>query len=176
MIVFRRNNYFTKQIHIIDWAETLLNKAGKVSENSMDPLIELSGSSLNVYMLLLRHKRPLTIREIQRMLGFKSPNSVRHHIDRLTSLGFVKRTRYGYVAVKPKNSLLNLLVELKCMLIPKQVFTLIVSILLTIGYIIVYSSTLNLYVIGSFIIIDALIFGDIVRFYSRLRRILKYRK
>jgi predicted DNA-binding transcriptional regulator len=154
----------------------LLNKAGRVSENSKDPLIELSGSSLNVYMLLLRNKKPLTIREIQRMLGFKSPNSVRHHIDRLASLGFVKRTRYGYIAVKPRNSLLNLLVELGGILIPKQIFTLIASILLTIGYIIVYSSALNPYVIGSFIVIDILILGDTVRFYKKFRRILKYGK
>jgi predicted DNA-binding transcriptional regulator len=154
----------------------LLNKARKISEDSKDPLIELSGSSLNVYMLLLKNRKPLTIREIQRMLGFKSPNSVRHHIDRLMSLGFVKRTRYGYIAVKPKNSLFNLLIELRGILIPKQIFTLIVSILLTIGYIIVYSSTLNPYVIGSFIVIDILILGDIVRFYDKLRRILKYRR
>lgn len=151
----------------------MLRKAKHVSIKQPDPLIELSGSSLDVYMLLLRYKRPLSIREIQRMLGFKSPNSVRHHLERLINLGFVEKTRYGYVAVKPKGSILDLIFEFKGLVVPKQFFTLLVSVFLTIGYTIVFSNSINLYVLLSFLVINILLLNDTLKIYSRLKKIIK---
>ncbi|ADI32142.1 LexA family transcriptional regulator [Staphylothermus hellenicus] len=152
----------------------MLRKARQVSMKHRDPLIELSGSSLDVYMLLLRHKEPLSIREIQRMMGFKSPNSVRHHLERLSSLGFVEKTRYGYVAVKPRGSILDLIFEFKGLVVPRQFFTLLVTIFLTIGYVILFSNMINVYVLSSFIAINILLLNDTLKIYNRLKNIIKH--
>ncbi|ABN70499.1 LexA DNA-binding domain protein [Staphylothermus marinus F1] len=151
----------------------MLRKAKQISMKHRDPLIELSGSSLDVYMLLLKHKEPLSIREIQRMMGFKSPNSVRHHLERLISLGFVEKTRYGYIAVKPRESILDLIFEFKGLVVPKQFFTLLVTIFLTIGYIILFTNTINIYVLSSFLAINILLLNDILKIYNRLKNIIK---
>ena len=89
----------------------------KALEGQGDPLAALAGTSLRVYMLLLRSRRPLGVREVQRMLGFRSPSTARHHLERLVALGLAERVEGGYVARRPRG-LLSLYVVVRGRLVP----------------------------------------------------------
>ncbi len=135
-------------------------------------MIDLSGSSLEVYMALMSSHRPLTIREIQRMVGFKSPNSVRHHLEKLISMGYVKRASMGYVAVRPKKSLLDVLIVLRGLILPRQFITLVITLALSLLYYIAVpfmSDPVAWVVIAT---IDGLVVYDFVKSYLSLRPLI----
>ncbi|MCE4605709.1 MAG: hypothetical protein F7B59_00025 [Desulfurococcales archaeon] len=78
---------------------------------SSDPLLATGGTSLRVYLYLLQANRSMGIRELQRSMGFKSPTTARHHLERLVELGLVDRRPDGYIALKPKGILGDLFVH-----------------------------------------------------------------
>ncbi len=90
-------------------------------EQQSDPLLVIGGTSLRVYLLLLQSERPLGIREVQRTLGFKSPTTARHHLERLVELGLASRTQTGYKALKP-DGVLGELVFHAGRVLPRSVF------------------------------------------------------
>ena len=146
----------------------------KKSENDgLDPILELSGSSLRVYMLLLSEKKPMSIREIQRRVGFRSPNSARHHLERLYNMGFIRKTRNGYIAVKPRSSILDLVIMIKGKIFPRLLYVDLLAVFLLIGYIVMYHSSLNLFVIGSFGAIISVLSYELYRIYSRLKKLIE---
>ncbi|MEB3755371.1 MAG: hypothetical protein GSR79_00700, partial [Desulfurococcales archaeon] len=61
------------------------------NRTSSDPLLATGGTSLRVYLYLLQVNRPIGIRELQRSMGFKSPTTARHHLERLVDLGLVEK-------------------------------------------------------------------------------------
>ncbi len=63
-----------------------------------DPVTTLGGTALRVYLYLVIHRRPVGVREVQRALGFRSPSTARHHLERLVELGLVEKTSEGYIA------------------------------------------------------------------------------
>ena len=71
------------------------------SEKAGDPIEALGGTALRVYLYLLTAGRPVGVRELQRALGFKSPSTARHHLERLVNLGLAERGPRGYRAVRP---------------------------------------------------------------------------
>ncbi|MCE4614456.1 MAG: LexA family transcriptional regulator [Desulfurococcales archaeon] len=79
--------------------------------SSSDPLLATGGTSLRVYLYLLQVNKPLGIRELQRSMGFKSPTTARHHLERLVELGLVERRLNGYIALKPKGILGDLFIH-----------------------------------------------------------------
>ncbi|MEB3756558.1 MAG: LexA family transcriptional regulator [Desulfurococcales archaeon] len=81
------------------------------NRTSNDPLLATGGTSLRVYLYLLQANRPMGIRELQRSMGFKSPTTARHHLERLVELGLVERKLNGYIALKPKGILGELFVH-----------------------------------------------------------------
>ncbi len=83
-----------------------------------DPLAELSGTALRVYLYLYRVGRPVTPRELQRVMGFRSVSTAYHHLERLEHLGLVEKRGEGYVARKPRG-LLSLYVRLGGKLLPR---------------------------------------------------------
>ncbi len=85
-----------------------------------DPVLKLGGTALRVYMYLLsRGKESVGVRELQRALGFKSPSTAKHHLDRLVELGLAKRVSGGeYVAVERKSGPLTLFIRLTGRLVP----------------------------------------------------------
>ncbi len=153
----------------------MLSRARRILEKKedKDPLIDLSGSSLEVYMALMSSRKPLTIREIQRLVGFKSPNSVRHHLEKLISMGYVKRSSMGYVAVRPKKSLLDILIVFRGLIIPRQFVTLVITLLLSILY---YVSVPPMYdPVATIVIatIDLLVIYDFIKSYLSLRPLIR---
>jgi len=55
----------------------------------------LTGTTLRVYITLLKTKRPMGPREIQRLLGMKSPSTAAYHLNKLVDMGFVEKVKGG---------------------------------------------------------------------------------
>ena len=95
----------------------------------------LTLSTLRVYAIILREGRPIGIRELQRLAGFKSPSTAKYHIDRLLDLGLLKRVGEGYAAVGEKPAYLLMYAAFKGVLLPKilplGVFLLVYSIVVS---------------------------------------------
>lgn len=86
-----------------------------------DPISILAGTSLKVYLYLLSKNDYVGVREVQRALGFKSPSTARHHLERLSELGLVRKSSRGYKALPPKG-LLKEVVIVKGRLLPRNLF------------------------------------------------------
>jgi predicted DNA-binding transcriptional regulator len=55
----------------------------------------LRGKDWNVYWLLLKNGRSMSVREIQKALHFSSPSVAQHHLEQLRQLGLVKKEEVG---------------------------------------------------------------------------------
>ncbi len=87
-----------------------------------DPLVALSGTALRVYLYMLRSGGPVTPRELQKAMGFRSISTAYHHLERLASMGLVEKRGEGYVARRPRG-LLGLYLRLHGRLIPRLLVT-----------------------------------------------------
>lgn len=58
------------------------------------------GTSLRVYLFLLRQSRPIGLSEVRDGVGLSTSSLASYHLDRLAATGFVKRTDRGYLADK----------------------------------------------------------------------------
>ena len=86
-----------------------------------DPVEVLAGTSLKVYLYVLAKGDYVGVRELQRAMGFKSPSTARHHLDRLVELGLLEKDSRGYRARPPR----GLLAEFRLIrgrLLPKTAF------------------------------------------------------
>jgi predicted DNA-binding transcriptional regulator len=72
-------------------------------ENDRDRIeYELRGKTLKVYLFVLRQRKPVGVREVQRELGFSSPSVAYHHIEKLTRLGIVEQDGLGNYVLSKK--------------------------------------------------------------------------
>ncbi len=136
-----------------------------------DPLLALSGSSLQVYLILLSSKKPLGVREIQRRAGFKSPNSARHHLEKLIEYGFAYRVDDGYMAVKPRGSLISSFVIIKNMLIPKMFFYATASTLFLIAYVLLRFNSIDILPLLFNIVISVLLWWDSLTLMDKINKL-----
>ncbi|RLF18945.1 MAG: hypothetical protein DRJ68_06535 [Thermoprotei archaeon] len=60
---------------------------------------ELSGTTLRVYIYMLKASKPVGVREVQRAMGFKSPSTALYHITKLLDQGLVVKDEDGYRAI-----------------------------------------------------------------------------
>ena len=79
---------------------------------------KLGPSALRVYLELVKARRPLGVRELQRRLGFKSPSTVKFHLDKLVEQGYVKHVEEGYIAVH-REGVTSLFLVVKGYMIPR---------------------------------------------------------
>lgn len=89
---------------------------------SKDALIAIGGTSLKVYIYLLARNDEVGIRELQKALGFKSPSTAKHHLDRLVELGLAEKTTDGYKAVSSSKLLQVTLLTFLNRLLPIDMF------------------------------------------------------
>jgi DNA-binding transcriptional ArsR family regulator len=111
-----------------------MEEKDRVMSNSVDPLEELSGTALRLYLTLLVDGHSLGIRELQRKLGLKSPSTVRHHLDKLKSLGLVVYDGTGYRAVPPRQGVLSSYIIIRGRFIPKSLAALAFTVTATVAY------------------------------------------
>ncbi len=86
-----------------------------------DPVEVLAGTSLKVYLYVLAKGGYVGVRELQRAMGFKSPSTARHHLDRLVELGLLEKDSRGYKARPPKGLLAGFQV-IRGRILPKSGF------------------------------------------------------
>lgn len=85
----------------------------------------LRGKDWQVYWLLLKNSRPMTVREVQKTLRFSSPSVSLHHLEQLRTLGLVKKEDVGgsYSLVSEvKIGVLRHFIKLGKLLFPRYFF------------------------------------------------------
>lgn len=85
---------------------------------------QLRGKTLQVYIHLLKTRRGVGVREVQRALGFSSPSLAYHHLEKLESLGLVVKDRYGryVVARRVDVGILGLFINFLGLALPRYFF------------------------------------------------------
>ena len=61
--------------------------------------VELTGTTLKVYLYLLSQNKPIGPRALTRALGLSSPSLAYYHLKKLEEMGLVERKSDGYIAV-----------------------------------------------------------------------------
>ena len=109
----------------------------------------LRGKTLTVYLYLLKHGKAIGVREIQKALGFSSPSVAFHHLDKLVGLGVVEKDEYErYVlARKVDSGILHSFVSIGGLTLPRLGFYAAFFTTITVAYILVDQSVLDLYAI-----------------------------
>ncbi len=82
----------------------LSEKQDEQSEEQLEINYEsvIKGTTLDVYFYLLRKKSAAGVREIQRSLNLSSPSVSSYHLDKLETLGIVRKNRFGNYEVAKK--------------------------------------------------------------------------
>jgi len=112
------------------------------------PTLPLGSTTLRVYLELVKCGRPLGVREVQRRLGFRSPNTAKYHLDRLEIMGLVERSPEGYIAKRDKTTILS-------------VYTIFLGVILPriLPYTIALTTGLIAYIILSWPMVDLVLLG-----------------
>jgi len=85
----------------------------------------LRGKAWQVYWILLKTGRPLSVRDVQRLLHFSSPSVAQHHLEQLRQLNLVEKLESGgdYALVgEVKIGVLRHFVKLGKLLLPRYFF------------------------------------------------------
>lgn len=117
---------------------------------------ELKGKTLLVYYHLLRLPgKKVGVRELQRALKLSSPSVALYHLDKLESLGLVKRDPEGnYVLVREaKVGILKQFARLGRFMVPRFLFYSVLFTAMLVAYLLLYEQT------GTVHNVVALVFG-----------------
>ena len=79
----------------------------------------LRGTTLKVYLFMVKHGRPVGVREVQRALNLSSPSLATCHLSKLEEASLLKRERGEYVVNKV---ILENMIKIRRMLIPRYFF------------------------------------------------------
>ena len=72
------------------------------NDQSINYETAIKGTTLDVYFYLLRKKEAAGVREIQRGLGLSSPSVSSYHLEKLESLGVIRKNRFGNFEIAKK--------------------------------------------------------------------------
>jgi DNA-binding transcriptional ArsR family regulator len=95
------------------------------SESGTEFEYALRGKDWDVYWLLLKNGRPMSVRQVQKALRFSSPSVAQHHLERLRDLGLVQKQDVGgtyLLATEVKIGVLRHFVKLGRLLFPRYFF------------------------------------------------------
>jgi len=85
--------------------------------------ISITGTTLRVYVYMLKMARPVGVREVQRAMGFKSPSTALYHISKLLDQGLVVKDGDGYKAITTSSiSTLTMFQRMGRLLVPRLLF------------------------------------------------------
>ena len=90
----------------------------------------LKGTTLEVYRLLLRTKRPLGIRDVQRALNLSSPSIAQYHMSKLEQAGLLKHKEGNWVINRVE---LDNCIKINRFLIPRHFLYTVFALLVLIG-------------------------------------------
>ncbi|AKA72532.1 ArsR family transcriptional regulator [Saccharolobus solfataricus] len=130
---------------------------------------ELTGTAKRIYLYLLRQRRPVGIRKIQKDLNLSSPSIVSYHIKKLIEDGLVKEVDEGYIVTKV---ILEDYVRFRSALIPRSVFLtsfLASSLIILIYLIISHPFSADIFSLIIIFIITMISVYDVGRKYKKLK-------
>lgn len=132
----------------------------------------LAGQSYRVYLELLVSDEPLGVREVQRRLGFKSPSTAKHHLDRLVRLGLAEKTPEGkYVAKQLGKGFLSAYIVVSGRLVPRLLPVSLGGLAGLIAYTILYYPRIDPVLLSLAGIIDAVTLYESIRLYLMARKL-----
>ena len=106
----------------------------------------LRGKDWNVYWLLLRNGRPMSVREVQRSLRFSSPSVAQHHLEQLRDIGLVQKQDVGgsYSLVSEvKIGVLRHFIKLGRLLFPRYFFYAVFTTAAYLTYLLLFMQGVN---------------------------------
>ncbi len=115
------------------------NDQGEESSNiNLENVIK--GTTLDVYFYLIRKKSAAGVREIQRSLNLSSPSVSSYHLEKLETLGIVRKNRFGNYEVTKKIDIgaLKQFVMVGNFTLPRFFFYAIFVSILFLGYVILF--------------------------------------
>jgi predicted DNA-binding transcriptional regulator len=132
----------------------------------------LRGKDWKVYWLLLKSGRPMSVREVQKLLHFSSPSVSQHHLEQLRQLGLVAKQDVGgnYVLVSEvKIGVLKHFIKLGKLLFPRYFFYAVFSTTFYAAYILVLMHGFtreNLFILSFGAIVTAIFWYEAARVWS----------
>jgi len=132
----------------------------------------LRGKAWKVYWLLLKNGRPMSVREVQRVLHFSSPSVANHHLEQLRELGLVEKQDIGghyYLVNQVKIGVLRHFVKLGRLLFPRYFFYAVFSTTLLITYLLFLMQGFtreNLFILSFGTIVSAIFWYEALRIWS----------
>ncbi len=141
------------------------------AEDEVNLEYALRGKAWNVYWLLLKNDRPMSVREVQRALHFSSPSVASHHLEQLRTLGLVQKQASdgNYVLVREvKIGVLRHFVKFGKVLFPRYFFYAVFSTAFVAVYLFILIQTgvspqERLFVILFSVIVSAIFWYEAVR-------------
>ena len=130
---------------------------------------ELKGKTLLVYWYMIKQGNPVGIREIQRALKFSSPSIAHHHLEKLISLGLVKKDEYGRYSLKEylEVGILQSFTKIGRFMLPRYSFYASFFTTLLIAYVYQYARALNVFALASMIIATIIFWYETIRVWRR---------
>jgi len=132
--------------------------------------VVVSGRLARVYFILLKSGRPMGVREVQRLAGFKSPSSAKHYLDRLVELGLAERRSGEYVAKVSADSLMSVYIGLLGSVVPRLIPYAVFSTSLALAYYLLARPPIDALAIAA--VPTALLWVEGVRLLLLARRLL----
>ncbi len=140
-------------------------------EDESDFDYKLKGKAWNVYWLLLKSGRPMSVREVERELHFSSPSVANHHLEQLSQIGLVQRQEVGgnYVLVSEvRIGVLRHFVKLGRMMFPRYFFYGLFSSAFYLTYLALFLETVtreSLFIITFGAIVSIIFWYEAIRFW-----------
>ena len=130
---------------------------------------ELKGKTLLVYWYMIKQSNPVGIREIRRALKFSSPSIAHHHLEKLISLGLVKKDEYGRYSLKEylEVGILQSFTKIGRFMLPRYSFYASFFTTLLIAYVYQYARALNVFALASMIIATIIFWYETIRVWRR---------
>ncbi len=129
----------------------------------------MTGTARKIYLYLLRQKRPVGIRKIQKDLNLSSPSVVSYHIKKLIEDGLVKEVDEGYIVTKV---ILEDYIRFRSALVPRSIFLtsfLVSSLVILIYLIISHPFSADIFSLVIVFIITIISVYDVTRKYKKLK-------
>jgi len=132
----------------------------------------LRGKDWKVYWLLLKTGRPISVREVQKLLHFSSPSIAQHHLEQLRQLGLVAKQDIGgnYTLVSEvKIGVLKHFVMLGRILFPRYFFYAVFCTTLYAAYILFLMQGFtreNLFILSFGAIVTGIFWYEAIRVWS----------
>jgi len=79
----------------------------------------LKGTTLKVYLFMVKQNRPVGVREVQRTLNLSSPSLAAYHLSKLEDVDLLRREGGDYIVNKV---ILENMIKIRRMLIPRYFF------------------------------------------------------